>query len=182
MEISETFTAPKERASARVLVVESMVGALLIAIFIAMFLYTFEWSQEAALFPRLISILGAVTTAAYIGQQVWMHWRGSAPQRGRVLDIAWTQVNADTSYVRKTALGSVGAMVAFWVGIVLVGFQIAAPIYLFSQLVIYGRLSARRAVICAIVILGVIVLVYDQLAGTTWNDPVLWELVKRWID
>lgn len=157
---------------------EMVIGSVLIAVFGYMFYHSLRWEEEAALFPRLIALVGIVFTTAYLVQQAWRRQRGEGGKTGRILDIGWTKVGAGSSDIKQIAVGSVASAGAFWIGIVLVGFHVAAPIYLYSQLVIFGKMKRWIAALGAGAILAVIVLVYDQLGGTTWNDPVLWSFVE----
>lgn len=160
---------------------EAVIGSLIIAAFGFMLYHTYEWKEEAALFPRLISIVGISSTIAYLVQQGLIRKRGEPAKGGRILDIAWTRVESAPEYVKRAAWGSIASAVAFWLGVVLVGFHVAAPIYLYSQLVIFGKVKRWVAASGGAAIFAMIILVYDQLAGTTWNDPLLWRFVK-WIN
>lgn len=160
-------------------VVEVGVCVFLTAVFTWMFLRTYDWTIEAGLFPRLISGIGIISVLAYFAQITWQNvTRRGAPDQ-RILDISWTEVSGDS--VKKTAVGVIAWALAFWLGVVLVGFHVAAPLYLFSQLVIYGGIKKWIAALAAVVCLMLIIFVYDELAGTTWNDPLLLDLFATYL-
>lgn len=170
----------QQRQKRRGYIVEMVMGAFLVLVFVAMALQSLQWPREAAVFPRLISGLGILFTVLYMGQQ-WIRHRRRTVQsqaQAKVLDIPWAKVTADAAYVRRTALIAVASMLVFWAGIVLVGFHVAAPLYLYSQLVLLGGLRHWQALLSAAIILAVVVLVYGRLVGTTWNDPLLWDWAR----
>jgi len=171
---------PRQPASRRfdsALAVEALLCLLLIVIFALMYAETYEWEIEAGLFPRVIAGLGVFSAAAYLVQIVWQRLLGGGGSGGRILDIAWAKVDGDARAIKRTAVGVITWALAFWAGIWLLGFHIAAPLYLYSQLVIYGEVRKWVAVLAAGGCLAVIVLVYDRLAETTWNDPLLFDIV-----
>jgi hypothetical protein len=139
-------------------VVEVSLCIFLVILFSWMFAHSYEWEIEAGLFPRLISSIGVLSALAYLGQLGWRKTKGGAGQAGRILDIPWSKVQGDSWAVKKTAIGVIAWALAFWFGIVLVGFHVAAPLYLYSQLVIYGNLkkwiAALGAGVCLLSIGG----------------------------
>jgi hypothetical protein len=168
---------PVSRRFDAALVMEALLCLLLIVIFAVMYAETYEWEIEAALFPRVIAGLGVFSAAAYLVQILWQWVLGRSSAGGRVLDIAWARVDGDARAIKRTAVGVIAWALAFWAGIWLLGFHIAAPVYLYSQLVIYGEVRKWIAVLAAGGCLAVIVLVYDRLAETTWNDPLLFDIL-----
>jgi len=158
--------------------VETGICVTLVVMFCVMFFHSYEWEIEAGLFPRLISGFGVVSTLAYLAQLIWRNRMGESKSQRRILDIPWAKVSGDSSEVKRAATGIVVWALAFWLGVVLVGFHVAAPVYLYSQLVLYGKIKPWAAALGAGACLLFIILVYDRLAGTTWNDPVLFDLVK----
>jgi hypothetical protein len=176
--MSSQGTSSASRRLNSTLVVEIAICVLLIAIFCLMFVHTYEWEIEAGLFPRLISGLGMVSVLAYIAELVWKSIKGHDGPAQRILDIPWATVAGDARSVQMTAIGVIAWVLAFWIGIALVGFQIAAPLYLYSQLVVYGNIKKWIAALGAGVCLLLIIVVYDRLAETTWNDPWLFDFVR----
>ena len=149
-------------------VVEIAICVGLILVFTLMFVQSYEWELEAALFPRMISGIGVVSVLAYLGELAWHNLKGHDGRARRILDIPWAKVTGEAASTKKTAVGVIAWALAFWFGIVLVGFHIAAPIYLFYQMVIYGKVKKWIAALGGGVCLLFIILVYDRLAGTTW--------------
>lgn len=169
--------AGAERASGYPYRVEMGICAVLMAVFAFMFIHAGQWPLETALFPRLISIFGFAATLTYLIQLIAESRGKKLAATRRILDVPWAKVTGDAAAIKRTALGVVASVALFWVGIVLVGFHVAAPLYLFSQLKVYGKTRTWTAALGAAAIFLVIVLVYDELAGTTWNDPLLWDWV-----
>jgi hypothetical protein len=170
--------SPRARRFAPAVIGEMILCLFLIGIFAMMFGQSYEWEIEAGLFPRMISGLGMLSVLAYLGQIVWRCLAGGRDSGRRILDIPWARVDGDARAIKKTALGVIAWALVFWAGIWMLGFHVAAPAYLYSQLVIYGEVKKWIAGLAAGVCLVVIVVVYDRLAETTWNDPVLFDLVQ----
>jgi hypothetical protein len=150
----------------------------LFTVFCWMFIHSHEWELEAALFPQMISGLGVLSVLAYLVQISWQHQKGSNQKRGRILDIPWANISDNSQSIKKNAIGIIFWAVSFWLGIWLLGFHIAAPLYLYFQMVLYGGVKKWVAALGGILCLIIIVLVYDELAETTWNDPILIDFVK----
>jgi hypothetical protein len=170
--------SPARAAVLSTYLVESTICVALIGVFVFMFVHSLEWTLEAGLFPRIVSGFGVASVLIYLCQLTWYRIRNSAAGTRRILDIPWTKVGGDQTKLKKQAFGIIACALGFWLGVVLVGFHVAAPAYLFSQLIIYGEVRVWIAALGAGVCLLLIDLVYDRLAGTTWNDPVLFDLVK----
>ncbi|MDH3241636.1 MAG: hypothetical protein OEO83_13330 [Alphaproteobacteria bacterium] len=175
--MSDPARQPAPRRLDPALVVEALLCLSLIVIFALMYAETYEWEIEAGLFPRVIAGLGVLSAAAYLIQIVWQRVSGRGGAGGRILDIAWAKVDGDAREIKRTALGVIAWALAFWAGIWLLGFHIAAPVYLYGQLVIYGAVRKWIAALAAGGCLAVIILVYDRLAETTWNDPLLFDIL-----
>jgi hypothetical protein len=161
MSDQDTSPAPKRLDTA--LAVEIGICVFLIVVFSWMFSHSYEWDIEAGLFPRLISGFGVASVLAYLAQITWQNLKGHAGRAGRILDIPWAKVSGDSGSVKRTAVGVIAWVLGFWLGIWFLGFHIAAPVYLYSQMVIYGNVSKWIA----------------ALAETTWNDPLFFDLVKE---
>lgn len=159
-------------------VVEAAICVALIGVFGFMFLHALDWSVEANLFPRIVSGFGIFSVLLYLVQLTFRRMRNRAMDERRILDIPWAKVEGDQTRLKKYACGIVAWALAFWVAVALVGFHVAAPAYLFSQLIIYGEARVWVAALGAGICLLLIDLVYDRLAGTTWNDPILFDLVR----
>lgn len=157
---------------------EIILCLFLMTVFALMFDQSYDWEIEAGLFPRVISAFGVLAVLAYLIQIVWHRLSGADRAGQRILDIPWAKVDGDPRAIKKTALGVISWALAFWVGIWVVGFHIAAPAYLYFQLVIYGEVKKWVAGLAAGGCLLIIILVYDRLAETTWNDPLLFDLVQ----
>jgi TctA family transporter len=158
--------------------VGEMGGTLVaMAFFVMMLLGSRGWPLDAALFPRLIAISGIAAALGFAVQRFFREWRVERHQpEARILDIPWASFEA--THGRWGGMIIVGSVIAFWVGVWLVGFHIAAPAYVLSQVLILGKVRWWWAVLGAVCTWAMIIGIYDQLAHTTWNDPVLWEWVK----
>ena len=177
--MSDQNTSPAPKHLDTAVLVEIGLCVVLFVVFGLMFTHSYEWEMEAGLFPRMISGFGMLAVLAYLAQIIWQNTKGQVGPARRILDIPWAKVAGDAGAVKRTAVGVIAWVLAFWLGIWILGFHIAAPVYLYSQMVIYGNIKKWIAALAAGVCLAIIVGVYDRLAETTWNDPLLFDLVKE---
>ncbi len=70
-----------------------------------------------------------------------------------------------------------GSILLLFVGIWVVGFHIALPTYVFGYLLFFGRVRWWWAVTAAVVFELLILGVYDRALHTTWNTPILHQLL-----
>jgi hypothetical protein len=176
--MSDHELAPPPRRFDTATIVEIVLCLFLLVVFVLMYRESYEWTIQAGLFPRVVAGLGIFSVTAYMIQIFSQRFRGRDGGGGRILDIAWAKVDGDAREIKRTAIGVIAWALAFWAGIWLVGFHIAAPAYLYSQLVIYGEVRKWVAAVAAAACLAILILVYDRLADTTWNDPLLFDLLQ----
>jgi len=155
------------------LLVEFFVLLLLLGIFVFMWIESADWPLGAALFPRVAAALGALAIIAFATQLAWRLRNSETVVEGRILDLQWSTGDTDARTLKKRALIIMASIGALWLGVWLLGFHVAIPLYLFSQLVLLGNCRWWSATLVALAALGIIVGVYDELLQVSWNQPAI---------
>lgn len=142
------------------------------AFFTYLLLESWEWPLGAAFLPRLVTGLGLVLLVFYIVSRV-----RQTDERGkrtsRILDIGFTDAGLDRQVILARMARFFGSTAALFLGVWLVGFHIALPVYVFLYLFIYGRVRWWWAFAAALSFEAALVGLYDQVLHTSWNEPVL---------
>jgi hypothetical protein len=168
----------KERFSLP-LFVEFVVLLLLLGIFIFMWVESAHWPLGAALFPRVAAVLGALAIIAFAIQLVWRLRSSATVVEGRILDLQWSTGDTDARTLKKRAFVIVASIGGLWLGVWLLGFHVAIPVYLFSQLVLLGNCRWWSATLVALAGLAIIIGVYDKLLQVSWNQPAILALWRE---
>ncbi len=147
--------------------------ALLAFAFAFTFWQTFEWTNQAARLPRVITVVGLGLIAIY----VTFHLAFPSSGGGRIMDIGRT-LTEDTRRVlllrTVKAIGSTfGLVFAIW----LIGFQIALPAYVFLYLFFFGHVRWWVALFWLAVFLVLIYGFFDEVIHIPWIDPVLGDFI-----
>jgi len=93
----------------------------------------FAWPLKAALFPLVISIPLFCLAGAEL---LWLLL--GSPQRGPVMDFQLASHLPKAVVLHRTAL-AIGWILGFFVAIVLAGFPIAVPLFVFLYVKVQGR-------------------------------------------
>ncbi len=147
--------------------------ALLAFAFAFTFWQTFEWTNQAARLPRVITVVGLGLIAIYVA----LHLAFPSSGGGRIMDIGRT-LTEDTRRVLLLrtfkAIGSTfGLVFAIW----LIGFQIALPAYVFLYLFFFGHVRWWVALFWLAVFLVLIYGFFDEVIHIPWIDPVLGDFI-----
>jgi hypothetical protein len=114
------------------------------------------WPMKAALFPLVIGIPLFCLAAA---EALWTLF-GSAPaEPGEAKDF---QLSVGKDSVRRT-LAAAGWILAFFAAIVLLGFPIAVPLFVFLYLKLQGRESWLLTIVMTAAVWGVFYGLFDLL-------------------
>lgn len=160
-------------------------GAL--AVFVAAFAASFEWSFRTALFPRIVTVAGALLTMAFLLScgvaQVLASRRGAATQAPS--DPAGVQLvdeddahDHEVEYVYATAGKAAWTQALAWVASFLLllwiaGLFIAAAAFAFAYLRWGAARSWRFCAVYAVVLAGVLYLGLDVLLHVPVPDSLL---------
>jgi Tripartite tricarboxylate transporter TctB family len=127
------------------------------------------WPWKAALFPLVIGIPMFVLSAA---EALWI-LLGST-ERGEVQDFRIAQDLPEPEVLRRSALAA-GWIFAFFAAILLLGFPIAVPLFVFLYLKLQGREGWILSLALAAVAWGFFYALFDQLLHLPFPQGWLFE-------
>src|SRR6266508_1604442 len=112
-------------------IAEAVFLVLIGVAFVYLLIVSRGWPMAAALLPTIASGVGLPLLIVH----VYRRFRQVSGQRRRILDIGFTDEGLERRVVHLRTVQMLGTMVAMFVGIWLVGFHIALPLYVFLYLV-----------------------------------------------
>jgi hypothetical protein len=137
----------------------SLVLAVLIMICSAVAVYmATAWPLKAKLFPLVIGIPVFCLAAA---EALWALF-GSTASRGAAMDFQLSEHVPPKAALVRT-LGATGWMIGFFAAIVLLGFHIAIPLFVFSYLKVQGRERWALCVAVTVAAWGFFYGIFDRL-------------------
>lgn len=129
-----------------------------------------RWSFGVALLPRIASAFGVVVLIAYAIDRFRPRPSGS---RVQIMDLGFDEGDLERRVVLTRTLRFVLTTMALFVGIWMVGFHVAVPIYVFTYLMIYGGVRWWVALLCAAFFEAFMVVAYDIVIRQAWPEPVI---------
>ena len=134
---------------------------------------TFQWTDEAARLPRVITVAGLVLIAAYVA----FHLISPRSGGGRIMDIGRTRTDDDRRVLMLRTAKAIGTTFGLVLAIWLIGFQIALPAYVFLYLFIFGHVRWWVGLFWLVVFLVLIYGFFDEVIHIPWIDPVLGDFI-----
>jgi hypothetical protein len=162
-----TPTAEGIAEGAFLLVVAATFGYLLVA--------SRGWPASAALVPTLIGCVGLPLLAIHVLRR-WRELARPRPAAGPILDVGFTDVHLERRVVTVRTVQMLGSTAALFVGIWLVGFHVALPLFVGLYLLVFGRVRWWWALLGALVFEGLLLGLYDGVLHIAWNVPVLQQI------
>lgn len=109
-------------------------GLILLAALWALYA-TRDWSIKTALYPRVVGVpLVALAAAEFV-----LSLRGEEPEgSGRAMDVQ-ISVSASPALALRRTLATAGWLGGFFLGIILLGFPVAVPVFVFAYLKSHGE-------------------------------------------
>lgn len=132
---------------------------------------TFGWPWKAALFPLVIAIPVFCLAAAEV---LWVIF-GSTEQ-GDSPDFQLTRDLPRRAMIRRTLTG-MAWILGFFVAIVLLGFPIAVPLFVFLYVKLQGREGWRVSLALSLAVWGIFYGLLDRLLHLPFPDG----LILAWI-
>lgn len=157
------------RVSSRLEVWVNLVFTLVVIVATGMGLYlSRSWPRGTALFPRVIGF-------AVLILSVLSFIKGLSGVR-RALANASTVglLPRDDEFAVKAPV-IFGWLVAFCLVTWAIGFQWAAPAYVFFYMRLHGKVNWLKSILFTVATLAVIIVVYGLIFGTNWPVGALWE-------
>jgi hypothetical protein len=128
-----------------------------------------RWNPGVALLPRIACGCGVLVWLVYVARRV----RPAAGQ-GQIMDLGFDEGELERHVVIGRTLRFVLTTAGLFLGIWLIGFHIAVPIYMVLYLRIYGGVRWWVAVLAALGFLSFMVLAYDVALRETWPEPQIY--------
>jgi hypothetical protein len=155
--------------------------ALLFAVIIAVWLVTArQFDRDTRLFPWAVGIPAFLLVL----RQLVNDWRGAraateAPAGGPPQGILDLQADASIppAVLRRHTWKELGWIGAFALGIWLLGFLIAIPVFIFLYLVYEARSSTAGALFIAAVTVSLVWVMFDYVMHIAWPQAALRELL-----
>jgi hypothetical protein len=148
-------------------VLEAILMLFCLALFVFMLVESVKWNPGVALLPRIASSLGLIVLVVYAVQ------RFRPRSQGQIMDMGFNEEGLTRSTVLERTLRFVLTTAAFFVGIWLVGFHVAVPIYMVLYLIVYGKVRWWAALLSAVGFLIFMVVAYDIVIRSVWPEPVV---------
>lgn len=136
-----------------------------------------QWPWESGLFPGTVAGVMLVLAAAQLVREVLQLLGPEAPRKStRVVDLT-----VDEDLPRATVVWRAVALwvwtLGFFASILLIGFVVSVPLFVFLYHVIQGRERVSVALAWALVALVFTIGVFDMVLHTRWLIP-LWPAIE----
>ena len=166
------------------LTVEIVGEMILLAAVAGFFLYLFvpslDWPWGARLVPQLAVIIGTpflIIRIIYVLRILFWSRAVGVVTPSQIMDMGF-RVGDDPKGEGKRWIRILSAIGVLYLGIWLVGFHIALPLWVFGYMVWFGKANFFLAGGIALAFLGLIVGVYGYLISVPWHDPPLFMLFR----
>lgn len=146
--------------------------ALVGAFFAYLLIESRTWPLGAALLSRLVTGVGLSLLLVHIISRV-RHTVKQGHQASAILDIGFTDAGLEPQMIRGRMLRFFGSTAALFLGVWLLGFHIALPLYVFLYLFVYGRVQWWWALVAALSFEAVLIGLYDHVLHISWNEPIV---------
>jgi hypothetical protein len=124
------------------------------------------------LYPTFVGSIGLVM---WSGLHIQAFWRtvSKHTHRGRIFDIAYEFSDIPPRVVRQRTLQTFAMVGGLMLGVWLISFQLAVPLFLFVALRILGKSSWRMAIASMVVLELLIVVLFGDIAHVAWPRSIL---------
>jgi len=153
-------------------VLEGIFLLLVGAVFTYLLVAARKWEAGAALVPTIIGVVGLPLLLIHVVTRVRQR-NEAGTERAQILDIGFTDVEQQVA--RARTIRFLASMAGLFLGIWLVGFHVALPLYVFGYLLRYGQVRWWVALAIALSFEAVLIGLYDRVLHSVWNEPVLWQ-------
>jgi hypothetical protein len=152
------------------------------AFFVYLIVPSFDWPWGARLVPQIAVIIGTpflILRIIYVFHILF--WgRTASVTPTQIMDFGF-RVSGDPKQEARRWVRILCAIAALYLGIWLVGFHIALPVWIFAYMVWFGRANILIAAAIALLFVGLIAGVYGELINVPWPDPLLFTLFRDFL-
>jgi hypothetical protein len=167
----DTRVAVHKRAFSTEVALEIVLITLCGALFSYMLAESFRVHPDVGRLPRIASAFGLVMLLLYTGHRIWT-W-GHRTRRGQILDLGFDEAGLDRRTIVTRTLRVVVSTAALFAGVLVFGFHVTVPVYVFAYLVLWGRVPWYWALAAALAFEAYIVLAYDTAIRAHWPEPIV---------
>jgi hypothetical protein len=150
------------------------------AFFIYLFIPSLNWPWGARLMPQIAIGIGTpflFLRIIYVLRALFWSRTVSSVTPSGIMDLGF-RVGDDPKEEGRRWIRILSAIGVLYLGIWLVGFHIALPLWVFGYMVWFGKANFFLAGGIALAFLGLIVGVYGYLISVPWHDPPLFMLFR----
>jgi TctA family transporter len=161
---------------------EIILLSIVTAFFIYLIVPSFEWPWGARLVPQIAVVIGTpflILRISYV-VRILLWGRTAAVTPSQIMDFGF-RVSGDSKEEAKRWVRILCAIAVLYVGIWLVGFHLALPLWVFAYMVWFGRAKIFVASTIAVLFVGLIAGVYGHLINVPWPDPLLVTLFRDFL-
>ena len=143
-----------------------------------------EWRWDTRLFPWVVGIPALVLAlwqlvADFRGSRPRVDSEEGAPQA--LVDVPVDQSVSEAVRFKRT-LRSMAWVFGFVLGIWLLGFLVAIPLFVFFYLKWEARAATPMAIVLALMTEVFVWAVFDALMHLAWPEAALWEMLDRGLE
>lgn len=136
--------------------------------------------RGAGNFPFVFGVFGLALLVLYLVREAYFFRRarrsGVSRQRQQILDLDSDYSAVSATEVRDRTVRVFGSLAAITMGVWLVNFHIAIPLFLVSYLRAFSATSWRSTITLAIVFEAIIVVFYGLIVHVPWGESVIEDL------
>ena len=160
--------APGRSLTERVL--EGILIVFCAALFTFMLSESLRWSSGVALLPRIAAGFGLIVLVAYAIDRFRPRPAGAA---AKIMDLGFDEGDLDRATVLSRTARFVLTTGGLFLGVWIIGFHVAVPIYMVAYLIIYGKMPWWGAALCALGFEAFMIVMYDMIIRQAWPEPLI---------
>ncbi len=168
--------ASGDPAQRRIKTQDRVLNVLLICVFGAASVAALEFSEAGRLFPLAVSLVGLVLSVLQLLFSIFTQPRADVDDSGQI-EIA-ADMETPPDLFRARLIRFLLWVFALFLGIWLLGFKIAVPLYMAAYLRVEAK--ARLWLIALLIALSIYLLFYhfSRVLGVVWPEPLIAKLIS----
>ena len=155
---------------------KALMSFMMIIISVGILVNSLKWPIRTALFPAIISIASFLLFGAEL--YIALSGKGESGQKGAATDVTFSE-DIDRSIANRRAFEFFLWIVSFALLILLLGFSMAVPLFVFSYLKFYGKEKWGISLLLAGMSWGFFYGLFVWLLHTTIAEGLVFEGIRR---
>lgn len=160
---------------------EIVLLAMVAGLFAYLFILSLDWVWGARLMPQLAVAVGTpflIARIVAVSRALLWSRTASSVTLNQIMDLGF-RIGEDPAGERKRWFRILCAIAILYLGIWLVGFHVALPLWTLAYMRWLGRANLFAAGAVAALFFALIVGVYDYLLRVPWHDPPVLMLLRQ---